>query len=148
MGFLNERIVLIILVVVTSISTLFCLIGLAAPGWGGGFSVFAVGRSSTAALSIISLLLLIACVALAVILLIGIIQYQHLPMILVGLLIVTSFFLLGTFTSAFALAQVYSVNLMITAFTFTYVSSILAVYWLFGLKSKDESYAPSTRQPS
>jgi glucan phosphoethanolaminetransferase (alkaline phosphatase superfamily) len=143
---LNERTVLIILLTVITIATLFCLIGLATPGWGGS-SIFHTSTSSTAALSIISLLLLIACVAMAAIILTGVIQHEHLPSIFVTVLIISSIFILGTFASRIAYVYNYSYNLMVTSFTFTYLSSIFATYWLFGVRgSTDKTGAPAQQQ--
>ena len=147
MQLLNERIVLIIILAITSISTLFCLIAVSAPGW-GGITIFSpFQRTSTAALSVISLLLLIGCIIVAGIIIAGLLKNVPFPLIFVSLLIVTSLFLLGTFTSyaapIFHSSLWYSYNLMITAFSFTYLTSILAVYWLVGLRDATDTNATS-----
>jgi hypothetical protein len=129
---LGERQIFIGILVVLSVATLFCLIGLATPGWAGyslyDYSTSTVGRSAMG-LGIISILLLIACGVIAVIILTGIVKHNQLPTIFVALLIVTSIFLLGTFAPLAGLVG-YSANLIITAFFFTYISSIGATYWL------------------
>lgn len=130
---INERHVLIILLIVLSVATLFCLLGLAIPSW-GGYSLFKYSATSTVALCIISLLLLIACVVVTVIILLNLMQNAHLPLIFVILLIVTSIFLLSSFTSFISGWKNHSYNLVVTSFTFTYLSSLAAVYWLFGLR--------------
>ncbi|CAF2993062.1 unnamed protein product [Rotaria socialis] len=145
----NERTILIAILVITSISTLFCLIGLATPGWYHA-NIFSFGHSSTAGLSVISLILLIGCIIAAIIILTKVVKYEHLPIIFVTLLIVTSIFLLATFGSFFG-ALSYSYNLMLTSFAFTYLSSLLGVYWLSSAQSNGQkSIAPTTqkRQPN
>ncbi|CAF0970479.1 unnamed protein product [Rotaria magnacalcarata] len=140
----NARTILIAILVITSISTLFCLISLATPGW-VHISIFSLGHSSTAALSIISLLLLIGCIIVASLILTNVVKHERLPIIFVTLLIVTSIFLLATFGSFFG-ASFYSYNLMITSFAFTYLSSLLAVYWLLSNQSNGQKSVTPTTQ--
>lgn len=137
MQVVDKRTLLIIILITTTISGLFCLIGLVTPGW-GGFSIFTRGSlfASTIALSIISFLLLIGCIIVAAIIFTGISKDQRIPIVLVLLLIITSLFLLGAFTSQTIYSSLfYSYHLMITAFAFTYLSSILATYWLCATES-------------
>jgi len=143
---INERVILISILIIISVSTLFCFLGIVIPRWGGS-SLFEWGREAPAALCIISLLLLIACVAVAAIILSGILQQALLPLIFVLLLIITSIFILGAFTSFVSSPYNHSYNLIVTAFAFTYLSSILATYWLFGARGTNgTTTAPSKQQ--
>ena len=145
---ISERLVLIVILTVIGVATFFCLLGISLPGW-GGVNVFVYPKSAPAALCVISFLLLIGCVVLAVIILLGIVQHIHLPLIFVGLLVITSIFLLGAFTSVNSSnAYNYAYNLVITSFTFTYLSSILATYWLFGARQGGSTVGQPNNQAS
>ncbi|UJR24198.1 hypothetical protein I4U23_027164 [Adineta vaga] len=124
------------------LSTLFCLLGLVTPGWGvdvryneivGAF-VFSpktlITNAFAGVLTIMSLLLLIACITVLGLIFTHKLKHRYAPVGMVALLIVTTLFLLGTFSSFFSGAYTYSIKLMITAFTFTYLTSIIATYWL------------------
>ncbi|CAF1349119.1 unnamed protein product [Adineta steineri] len=146
---INERIILTGILGILGVSTLFCLLGFALPGW-GGYSVFSLPSHSSApaALSILSFLLLIGCVVVGAMILLNLYQHENLPLIFVSLMIITSIFLLGAFTSFRASSQNYAYNLVITAFTFTYLSSILATYWLFGARQTTSAATPEpVKQP-
>jgi hypothetical protein len=145
----KERHILIIILIIISVATLFCLLGIAIPGW-GGYSIFShsLRSTSTVALCIISLLLLIACIVVAAIILLGVVQHVHLPLGFVLLLIISSLFTLGAFTSVYP-STFHSYNLIVTAFTLTYLSSILATYWLYGARGTGQkSVAPARQQES
>ena len=140
---LDERTVLSILLGTIGAAALFCLIGLATPGW-RGFTLFDLKAHSTAALAIISLLLLIGSLVLAVLILINALPNPHLPLIFLLLLFVSSIFVIGTVGSAFGSSASYSYNLLITSLTFTYVSSLGAVFWFFSLRNGGGQSASST----
>jgi hypothetical protein len=147
---INERTILIAILAVIGVATLFCLLGFVTPGW-GGHTVFSRFTSSAAALSIISFLLLAGCITVAVIILMGSIQHEYLPHIFLGILIIASLFLLGTIaTVTSAVSNVfsfYSYNLMVTSFTFTYLSAIATTYWLFGARgANDKKTTPGQQQ--
>jgi len=99
-----------------------------------------------ATLSTISLILLIACLVIAGIILSGIILHERLPYIFVSLLIITSIIILASFTSFFSSISNYSYSLMVAAFTFTYLSSIIATYWLFGVHDKNRMIVVSRKR--
>jgi hypothetical protein len=128
----NERMVLIFILTIISVAALLCLIGLATPGW-DGHNVFTVATLS-GILTIISVLLLLVCFIMVGIILSGAIIHQHLPFIFVSILIISSVIMLGGFSSYFYSFSNYSYSLMVAAFTFTYLSSIIATYWLFGVR--------------
>ncbi|UJR24973.1 hypothetical protein I4U23_006337 [Adineta vaga] len=144
---INERFILITILAIMGFATLFCLLGIATPGW-NGYNVFSYPLVSPAALCVISFLLLIGTVVLGAIILMGVVQNVHLPLLFVGLLIITSIFLLGAFTSANYNAANYAYNLVITSFTFTYLSSIIATYWLFGARQGTLNIGGQTVQSS
>jgi hypothetical protein len=145
---INEKPLLYAMMVVMGVSTLFCFIGLVTPGWGlffrpdvtdvkpFVFSIFV--PSATGPLTIISLLLLIACMVGLLLVFLNKLQQPYVPVGIVVLMITTSFLLLSTFASFFSVGQasltsaipVYSIHLMITAFTFTYLASIIGTYWI------------------
>ncbi|CAF1195776.1 unnamed protein product [Adineta steineri] len=139
---INEKSLLYAMMAITGLSTVFCLLGLATPGWGRdgiqgpvlGLFVFSpsVSKNYAAAgpLSIVSLILLIGCLTVLGLIFSGKLKNHYVPVGTVILLIITTIFLLSTFSSFFATTYEYSVNLMITAFVFTYLTSIIATYWL------------------
>ncbi|CAF1246373.1 unnamed protein product [Adineta steineri] len=145
---INERTILTGILGILGVATLFCLIGLVTSGW-GGLGVFKLPHSSTGALCILSLLLLIACVIVGAVILLNLYQHENLPLIFVSLMIVTSIFLLGAFSSFISMSSyIYSYNLVVTAFAFTYLSSILATYWLFGARQTTSAATPEpVKQP-
>lgn len=134
MAALSGRVVLLCILGISVLSALFCIVGIAAPGWGYR-GLFRAGFVATGALTIISLLLLICCIVVIVVILTGAIQQEYLPIIFVALLIVTTLILLGAVTSVFAYTTWYAYNLIISAFAFTYISSLLGVYWYCSLRS-------------
>ena len=136
---------------VIGVSTIFCFIGLATPGWGhffysgalrGKVFVFSIYVPlATGPLAIISLLLLIVSLVGLILIFLKKLQHPYAPIGIIVLMILTTFFLLGTFASFFSFGpaaivsstlgnSVYSINLIITAFTFTYLTSIIGTYWL------------------
>jgi len=128
----NERMILIFILIIISVGILLSLIGLATPGW-NGHSIFSLTKLP-AILAITSVLLLIVCIVIIGIILSGSIIHQRLPFIFVSILVVSSLIMLGAFSSFFYSITNYSYSLMVAAFTFTYLSSIIATYWLFGAR--------------
>jgi hypothetical protein len=141
---INERMILIFILAIISVATILCLISLATPGWTGRNIFFVVTLPAT--LSTISLILLIACLIIAGIILSGIILHERLPYIFVSLLIITSIIILASFTSFFSSISNYSYSLMVAAFTFTYLSSIIATYWLFRVHDKNKMIVVSGKR--
>ena len=140
---INERTVLCTLLGTIGISALFCLISLATPGW-NAYTLFALKASSTAALAIISLLLLIGSLIVAGLILGNLLANRQLPLVFLSLLILSSIFLIATAGSFLSSIMVsYSFNLMMAALTFTYASSLLSFYWFFRLRDA-EKQAPAT----
>lgn len=133
----NERSVLIFILLIISISILLSLTGLATSGW-NGHKVFTVAIVS-GVLIIISVLLLIVCFIMVGILLSGAIIHQYLPLIFLAILVISSIIMLGAFSSFISSSSNYSYSLMVAAFTFTYLSSIIATYWLFGVRDSRNS---------
>jgi hypothetical protein len=138
--------VLTALLALIGVSALFCLLGLATPGWGES-SVFKYHGSSTGAMAILSLLLLISSLVLAGLVFLNIIPHPQLPLILVVVLFVSCIFLFGTvgaFINAFTVATSYSASLIMVALSFGYFSSLLSVYWFFGLRNRDGQVSSSS----
>lgn len=135
---IDERTVLCTLLGTIGVSALFCLISLATPGW-GTFTLFALKASSTAALAIISLLLLIGSLIVAGLILGNLLPNRQLPLAFLSLLILSSIFLIATTGSFLSSIMVsYSFNLMVAALTFTYASSLLSFYWFFSLRNTEK----------
>jgi hypothetical protein len=141
----KDRMILMFILTIISVATILCLIALTTPGW-NGHSVFSLAGLS-AGLCILSLVLLIVCAVMAGIILSGIIVNERLPLIFISLLIISSIFMLAAFTSFFSSIYNYSYSLMVAAFTFTYLSSIIATYWLFGIHNTNEKLMISSKSP-
>ena len=62
-------------------------------------------------------------------------------------LIISTIFLLAAFTSFFSVYYNYSFSIMVASFTFTYLSSIIATYWLFGVRGNKENLIISRKGP-
>lgn len=133
----NERSVLIFILLIISVGIVLCLSGLATPGW-NGHCVFTVATVS-GVLTIISVLLLIVCFIMVGIILSGAIVHQCLPFVFLSILIISSVVMLAAFSSFYTSISNYSYSLMVAAFTFTYLSSIIATYWLFGVRDSRKS---------
>lgn len=127
---IGGRILVIIATVLTAVSTLFCIIGLATKGWlGGVIGLFCDGcAKAPAALSIISFLLLIATI---IVLLLNIFDVLHgyLRYIPFVLLLISTIFLLGTLVSYVKPGLGYSYDLMVAAHFFSYVALAITAYW-------------------
>ncbi|UJR09063.1 hypothetical protein I4U23_013311 [Adineta vaga] len=131
----SGRLLVASVIIITVISTLFCIIGLATKGWsqptGTDYSgLFCDGcYKAPAALSIIAFILLIVSLITLVLLMFdrfhGVLRYV--PMII---LFVASFFLLATFTSYVERGLGYSFDLLVVAHFASYVALIVLAYWL------------------
>ena len=127
---LPGRILILIGIIVTAVSALFCLIGLATKRWTGTLGLFCDGcYKAPAALSIISLLLLIAAVVTLVLLMFGILKgiLQFVP---IGILLLATIFLLGTYVSHVERNRGYSFDLMVVAHFCSYVALAITACWL------------------
>jgi hypothetical protein len=126
---LTGRILIIIVTVILAIAALFCIIGLATKGWPGGIFCNGSGCSrTTAALSVISFILLIATIVAFVLLMFDILKgfLQIIPLIL---LFIATIFLLSTFASYLTSLLGYSYNLMVVAHFLSYIALAVAAYW-------------------
>jgi hypothetical protein len=128
---IGGRILVIIATVLTAVSTLFCIIGLATKGWRGDPSIglFCDGcLKAPAALSIISFLLLIATIVVLVLNIFDVLHgyLRYIPFVL---LLISTIFLLGTFVSAAKPGLSYSFDLMVAAHFFSYVALAVTAYW-------------------
>ncbi|CAF3164687.1 unnamed protein product [Rotaria sp. Silwood2] len=139
---LGGRILMIIGIIVTVISALFCIIGLSTKGWLDGGGLFCNGcYKPPAALSVISFILLIVTI-IALVLQMFEILTGALQLVPITLLFVATIFLLGTFASAaqWALnysfvsatprARNYSFDLMVVAHFCSYIALAIIAYWL------------------
>jgi hypothetical protein len=123
---LTGRILIIIVTVILAIAALFCVIGLATKDWPG--SLFCNGcPRTTAALSVISFILLITTIVAFVLLMFDIIKgfLQIIPFIL---LFIATIFLLSTFASHYT-STASSYNLMVVAHFLSYIALAVAAYW-------------------
>ena len=138
----EEKPLLYAMMATIGLSTLLCLIGLTTPGWGivtilnQSTELFVFSRvtrllaGAAGPLAIVSLLLLIACLTVLGFFYKDKLKNRYVPVGIVGLQIMTTFFLLATFSSFFSTVSFYSVQIMISAFAFSYLASIIGTYWL------------------
>ncbi|CAF1065851.1 unnamed protein product [Adineta steineri] len=139
MNIFSEFFLLFILFVTTIFSTFFCIIGLSTPGWyfDNYCNLFCDQCPKTpSSLAIISMILLIICIILLALLIARIIDQQQIFLIrfiIPSLLILSTIFLLIALTSYLNFINPnhgYSYYLSIISFLFSYIASLLAVFWL------------------
>ena len=141
----SERLVAIVTLALIAVSALFCIIGLATNGWYSasfGSSLFGSGSVSVSyglftdgspaapkGLSIISFLLLLACIAVIILQILGKLRsfLRYLP---IAIMSVATIFLLATFASSGIYFFGYSFNLMVVAHFFSYVALVITAYLL------------------
>ena len=126
---LSGRILIIIVVAITAVSALFSIIGLATKQWPGGIGIFCDGcPKTTAALSVISFILLIFTIVAFVLLMFDILRgiLQIIPFIL---LFIATIFLLSTFASHFNVSSAHSYNLIVVAHFLSYIALAISAYW-------------------
>ena len=161
MARIEEKFLLYVMMAAVGLSTLLCIIGLTTPGWGissngskrTGLFVFSaqtrVTLGAAGPLAIVSFLLLIACLTVLGFFYKDKLKNRYVPVGIVALLITTTFFLLATFASSFSTSYYYSVQIIITAFAFTYLASIIGTYWLASVHGGLPSgTAVSSNQPT
>lgn len=126
----SGRVVILVITVLITVAALFCVIGLATKGWGAGTGIFEDGlhTKAPAGLSIISFLLLIVTVICFALLMFDILK-GPLTLIPIGLLFISTIFLLGTFTSYVTDFVGYSFDLIVVAHFFSYVALAASAYW-------------------
>jgi hypothetical protein len=138
MKVLSEFFLLLTIIFTTSLSTIFCIIGLSTPGWRLDTyqSLFCDQcPKSPPVLAIISMILLIICLILLGLLIAGFIDQQQvifMRFIIPALLLISSIFLLSTLTSYLSFVDPnhgYSYKLTITAFIFAYFASLFGAFW-------------------
>ena len=150
MKVLTEFFILLNIAITTSLSTLFCIIGLSTPGWhfGGYRSLFCDQCPKMPnTLAIMSMILLIISLILLVLFIANVIEQEQLTLmryLIPALLLISSIFLLATLTSYLSFVDPnrgYSYRLMIVAFFCAYLASLLSAFWLgnAGLVSKTYS---------
>jgi hypothetical protein len=125
---ISGRIVELTVIIITAVSTLFCIIGLATKNWSTG-SLFCNGCSRTpAALGVISVILLIVSVIALVLQMFDFLRgpLRYVPIVL---LFIATIFLLGTFGAYFG-TRSSSYNLIVAAHFFAYIALTLQAYWL------------------
>jgi hypothetical protein len=127
------RILLIITIVITAVSTLFCIIGLSTNGWGGygSNSLFcSYCPQSSKALSILAFILLLITILALFLHMFDIIRglLRYIPFIL---LLISSIFLLGTIVGYVRNSGLtsYSYDLMVVAHFFAYMGLVVLAYW-------------------
>jgi MFS family permease len=135
----SEFFLLFVIIIITSLSTLFCIIGLSTPGWhfDNYRNLFCDQCPKTPnILAIISMILLIICLILLSLLIARIIDQKQVILmrfIIPSLLGVITIFLLATLTSYLNFVDPnrgYSYYLTLMAFIFAYFASLLAAFWL------------------
>jgi len=127
---ITGRILVLSAIIITVVSALFCIIGLSTKGWGGGIGLFCSGcYKPTAALSVISFILLIVSIIALVLQMFDILNgvLRYVPILI---LFIATLFLLATFASYVARFSSYSYNLMVVAHFFSYVALAVTAYWL------------------
>ena len=135
----SEFFLLILIIITTSFSTLFCIIGLSTPGWhfGNYRNLFCDQCPKTPNIfAIISMMLLIICLILLSLLITRVIDKKQVILmrfIIPSLLLVITIFLLATLTSYLNFVDPnrrYSYYLTMLAFIFACLASLLAAFWL------------------
>jgi hypothetical protein len=127
---ISGRILVLSAIIITVVSALFCIIGLSTKGWSGGIGLFCSGcYKPTAALSVISFILLIVSIIALVLQMFDILNgvLRYVPILI---LFIATFFLLATFASYLGRFNGYSYNLMVVAHFFSYVALAVTAYWL------------------
>lgn len=128
---ISGRILVLSAIIITVVSALFCIIGLSTKGWGGGIGLFCSGcYKPTAALSVISFILLIVSIIALVLQMFDILNgvLRYVPILI---LFIATLFLLATFASYLGrFTTGYSYNLMVVAHFFSYVALAVTAYWL------------------
>jgi len=129
---ITERLLIVIAAAITAVSALFCIIGLTTKGW-GRVGIIAIGlfcndicNQSSAALSVISFILLIVSLIAFALVIFGILNgvLRLVPFIV---LFIATIFLLATFASYSSVG--YSYNLMVVAHFFSYIALAVTAYW-------------------
>jgi hypothetical protein len=135
----SEFFILFITIITTGFSTLFCIIGFLTPGWHfDEYRNLFCDRcpKSPNILAVISIILLVICLLLLILLVAGIIDQQQVNImrfIIPSLLLISTIFLLATLTSYLHFVEPnhgYSYYLILVAFIFTYLASLLSAFWL------------------
>ena len=133
---LSESTILIGTTIITSVAALFTLIGLATPKWLkseglGLWNCHRVCSTSTATLTILALLFLVAAVIFLVILILRSLprSFRILPVIL--LFMATLFLLISPAIYLRRFHKVgYSYELIVTAHAFAFIGSVVLAFWL------------------
>ncbi|CAF0967988.1 unnamed protein product [Rotaria sp. Silwood1] len=123
------RILMLIGIIITVISALFCIIGLSTKGWFGDGLFCNACSKSPAALSVISFILLIVTIVALVLQMFDILT-GPLQLIPITLLFIATIFLLGTLASIAEGSLGYSFDLMVVAHFGSYLALAIIAYWL------------------
>lgn len=145
----SEVCILFITVIATGFSVIFCLIGFLTPGW--NFDTYRnlfcdQCPKAPHTLAIISMIILLICLVLLLLLITGIIDQQRVTImrfIIPSLLFISTIFLLATFISYPHFVQPnrgYSYYLIVIAFIFAYLASLLSAFWLGNAGFMSKSY--------
>lgn len=135
----TEYLILLIIMISTSLSTLFCIVGLATPGWhfDQNRTLFCDDCPKMSnALALLSMILLIVCLIFLLLLSVGMIaeeQVVFMRLIIPSLLLLITILLLTTLIAYLNFVHPthgYSFHLTIVAFLFAYVSALMAAFWL------------------
>ncbi|CAF0995698.1 unnamed protein product [Rotaria sordida] len=124
------RILILAGLIITVVSALFCIIGLSTKGWRGSTGLFDNGMyKSTAALSVISFILLIITIIVLVLQMFDMLT-GVLRLVSIILLFIATIFLLGTLASILEQSLGYSFDLMVVAHFCSYVALAIIAFWL------------------
>lgn len=139
MKVLSEFFLLFTIMITTSFSALFCIIGLSTRGWhfDNYRNLFCDQcPKNSSVLAIMAMMLLIICIILLLLFITKIIDQQQVMLmrfIIPLLLLISTIFLLATLTSYLSFvvpSRGYSYYLIIMSFVFAYLASLLGVFWL------------------
>jgi len=146
----SEFFILFLTIITTGFSTIFCIIGFLTPGWHFDqyrnlFCDQCPKIPSTFA--IMSIILLIVCLILLILLIAEIIDQQQvivMRFIIPSLLLASTTFLFTTLIAYLHFVEPtrgYSYYLILVAFIFAYLASLLAVFWLGNGGFMSKSYS-------
>jgi hypothetical protein len=145
---LSERILLIVTAIITAVSTLFCLIALASPGWylsyfgSANIGLYCTGcPTAPKALSIIAFLLLILGIVVLVLFALNILP-KSIQVLSVFVLFLATMFTLAAYASSVDKITGYSFKLMVFAHFLCYIATLFVAFWLGG------SYATTVVTPT
>ena len=127
---ISEVILLVVTAVVTALSALFCIISLATSSWAGGLGLFCtVCPSSSGGLAVVAFIFLLAAILVHLLFACRILP-KSLRLLALFTLFAACIFTLSSYATYFNALTGYSYRLMVVAHVFSYIASLLTVFWL------------------